>query len=116
LKSPYLIDSYSIRCINTLNPLDKGEVYLRVENPTEKEANLNYYRTKIGMVFQHFNLFSHLTALDNVSISLKRVLELPEDEAKERAREALKTVRLGDRKKPLSWRAVWWSEAASWYC
>ncbi|MBS3795378.1 MAG: amino acid ABC transporter ATP-binding protein [Candidatus Thorarchaeota archaeon] len=86
-----------LRCINMLNPPDKGDVYLRGENLTEKKADLNYYRTKIGLVFQHFNLFSHLTALDNVSIGLKRVLGLPEDEAKEQAREALKTVRLGDR-------------------
>jgi ABC-type polar amino acid transport system ATPase subunit len=62
-----------LRCINMLNPPEKGEVYLRGENICEPGVNLNKIRTRIGMVFQHFNLFSHLKAIDNVSIGLRRV-------------------------------------------
>ncbi|MFX1586102.1 MAG: ATP-binding cassette domain-containing protein, partial [Promethearchaeota archaeon] len=52
-----------LRCINMLNPPDKGEIYLRGQNITESGINLNLVRARIGMVFQHFNLFAHLTAI-----------------------------------------------------
>ena len=62
-----------LRCINMLTPPDKGEVYLSGQNLMAPEVNLNSMRSKIGMVFQHFNLFAHLKAVDNVSIGLRRV-------------------------------------------
>ena len=62
-----------LRCINMLNPPDKGEIYLRGNSITTPKVDLNAIRTRIGMVFQHFNLFAHLKAIDNVSIGLRRV-------------------------------------------
>ncbi len=85
-----------LRCINMLEPPDKGEVYLSGQNLMESKANINALRAKIGMVFQHFNLFSHLKAIDNVSIGLRRVKKLPKEEARERALEALQRVRLAE--------------------
>jgi polar amino acid transport system ATP-binding protein len=79
-----------------LEPPDKGEVYLSGQNLMESKANINALRAKIGMVFQHFNLFSHLKAIDNVSIGLRRVKKLPKEEARERALEALQRVRLAE--------------------
>ena len=85
-----------LRCINMLVPPDKGEVYLSGQNLMESKVNINALRAKIGMVFQHFNLFSHLKAIDNVSIGLRRVKKLPKEEARERALEALHRVKLAE--------------------
>lgn len=85
-----------LRCINMLLPPDKGEVYLSGQNLMESKVNINALRAKIGMVFQHFNLFSHLKAIDNVSIGLRRVKKLPKEEARERALEALHRVKLAE--------------------
>jgi polar amino acid transport system ATP-binding protein len=83
-----------LRCINMLNPPDKGEIFLRGEDITEHGVNLNKIRTRIGMVFQHFNLFAHLKAIDNVSIGLRRVRGLSKDEARQTALKALNRVRM----------------------
>lgn len=83
-----------LRCINMLNPPDKGQIFLRGKNIMESGVNLNATRTKIGMVFQHFNLFAHLKALNNVSIGLRRVKGLPKEEAQAKALEALDRVRM----------------------
>jgi polar amino acid transport system ATP-binding protein len=85
-----------LRCINMLNPPDKGEVYLRGMNITASGVNLNITRTKIGMVFQHFNLFAHLKAIDNVSVGLRRVKKLPKEEALSKALQALKRVKMAE--------------------
>jgi len=79
-----------------LNPPDKGSIYLRGQNITASKVDLNKIRTRIGMVFQHFNLFSHLKAIDNVSIGLRRVKKLPKEEARKKALEALSRVKLQD--------------------
>ena len=85
-----------LRCINMLNPPDKGEIYLRGNNITAPKVDLNATRTRIGMVFQHFNLFAHLKAIDNVSIGLRRVKGLHKKEAYEKAHEALDHVKLAE--------------------
>ncbi|MFX0074194.1 MAG: amino acid ABC transporter ATP-binding protein [Candidatus Hermodarchaeota archaeon] len=85
-----------LRCINMLNPPDKGEIYLRGTNITLPKVDLNAIRTKIGMVFQHFNLFAHLKAIDNVSIGLRRVKGLHKNEARKKALEALDRVKLAE--------------------
>jgi polar amino acid transport system ATP-binding protein len=83
-----------LRCINMLNPPDKGEIYLRGQNLMDSHADLNEIRSRIGMVFQHFNLFTHLKAIDNVSIGLRRVKGLSKEEAHEKALMALKSVKM----------------------
>lgn len=85
-----------LRCINMLNPPEKGEVYLSGQNLMEPGINLNKIRTRIGMVFQHFNLFAHLKAIDNVSIGLRRVKGLPKEEARAKALKALDRVKLSE--------------------
>ncbi len=85
-----------LRCINMLNPPDSGEIYLRGDNITAPNVDLNAIRTRIGMVFQHFNLFAHLKAIDNVSIGLRRVKGLEKQEARRKALEALNRVRLAE--------------------
>ncbi|MGB5912100.1 MAG: amino acid ABC transporter ATP-binding protein [Promethearchaeia archaeon] len=83
-----------LRCINMLGPPDKGEVYLRGQNLMGSGIDLNEMRMRIGMVFQHFNLFAHLKAIDNVSIGLRRVKGLLKEDARTKALEALKRVRM----------------------
>lgn len=83
-----------LRCINMLDPPDKGEIYLSGQKITESGVNLNLIRTRIGMVFQHFNLFSHLKAVDNVSIGLRKVKKLSKEQAQRKALEALDRVKL----------------------
>jgi polar amino acid transport system ATP-binding protein len=83
-----------LRCINMLNPPDKGSIFLRGQNITASAINLNEVRTRIGMVFQHFNLFAHLKAIDNVSIGLRRVKGFSKEEARKKALEALDRVKL----------------------
>ena len=83
-----------LRCINMLDPPDKGKVYIRGVDITDPSVDLNKVRTRIGMVFQHFNLFNHLTALDNVALGLRVVKKMPKEEARKKAMEALKKVRM----------------------
>jgi len=85
-----------LRCINMLDPLDKGEVYLREQNLMAPGVNLNAIRARIGMVFQHFNLFAHLKAIDNVSIGLRQVKKLPKEVARAKALEMLNRVKMAE--------------------
>ena len=85
-----------LRCINMLSPPDKGEVFLRGQNLMGSGINLNVMRSKIGLVFQHFNLFAHLKAIDNVSIGLRRVKDIPKEEARAKALEALHQVKMAE--------------------
>jgi ABC-type polar amino acid transport system ATPase subunit len=63
-----------LRCINLLSPPDSGRIFLEGEEITAPGVNQDKVRQRIGMVFQDFNLFTHLTALDNVTIGLTKVL------------------------------------------
>lgn len=83
-----------LRCINQLDPPDKGEVWLDGEELTNPSTDINRIRQKIGFVFQDFNLFNHLTALKNISIGLEKVKHIDKQKAKERAVVELKRVGL----------------------
>jgi len=85
-----------LRCINMLNPPDKGEIFLQGEKINAPGVKLNAIRTRIGMVFQHFNLFAHLKAIDNVSIGLRRVKGLSKEEARAESLEVLQRVKMGE--------------------
>ena len=74
-----------LRCINLLETPNGGEILFHGRNILESGINIAQYRGKVGMVFQNFNLFSHMTALKNCTIGPELVLKLKEDEAKERA-------------------------------
>ena len=83
-----------LRCINMLDPPDKGEICLSGQSFMDPHVKLNKMREKIGMVFQHFNLFAHLKAIENVSIGLRRVKGFSKEEAHSKALDALKSVKL----------------------
>ncbi len=81
-----------LRAINMLEPPTGGEIWVDGENIMAKGYPLDKMRRKMGMVFQSFNLFSHLTVLENVTFAPVRLRGLSEDEAKEVAMELLKKV------------------------
>src|SRR5206468_11617563 len=87
-----------LRCLAMLETPDTGDIYLEEERLTAlTEKALAPHRSEIGMVFQRFNLFQNMTALDNVMCALVEVRRLPKREARERALEFLARVGLGDK-------------------
>jgi ABC-type polar amino acid transport system ATPase subunit len=86
-----------LRCINLLTPHNGGQVFLDGKEITAKGYNEDEVRQHIGMVFQNFLLFNHLTAFDNVMIGLTKVKKLPKEQAKAKALEELNRVGLADR-------------------
>ncbi len=86
-----------LRCINQLTPPDQGRVWLDGEELTRPHADINALRAQIGFVFQSFNLFSHLTALQNVRIGPRKVRGMKKDEATKLAMEELNRVGLAEK-------------------
>ena len=81
-----------IRCLNLLEQPTAGKIYFEGEDITAKGFDVNKHRQKVGMVFQQFNLFSNLTVLENITISLTKVKKQSEEESKEKALKLLKRV------------------------
>jgi polar amino acid transport system ATP-binding protein len=86
-----------LRCINLLTVPDRGQVWVNGMELTTPRININHAREHIGMVFQDFNLFNHLRAIDNVVIGLVKVLGVKKKEAVERAMVQLEKVGLADK-------------------
>jgi polar amino acid transport system ATP-binding protein len=86
-----------LRCINLLTPVNSGKIYLEGREITAPSINQDEVRQQIGMVFQNFLLFNHLTARDNVMIGLTKVKKMPKEKALEKAMHELNRVGLADR-------------------
>jgi ABC-type polar amino acid transport system ATPase subunit len=86
-----------LRCINLLEPIDSGRIFFNGEEITRKGVKVDTIRQRIGIVFQQFNLFPHLRAIDNLTLAARRVGKIPAKEAELRARELLKRVGLEDK-------------------
>ncbi len=86
-----------LRCLNLLETPTEGEIFIDGECITAPKANVNHMREKMGMVFQQFNLFPHLTIMDNITLAPMKIKKISKDEAQETARELLKTVGLSDK-------------------
>ena len=86
-----------LRCINLLEPIDDGRILFEGDEITGKGVDVSRVRQRIGMVFQQFNLFPHLTAIDNVTLAARRIRKLSRTQAEQRARELLKTVGLEEK-------------------
>ncbi|MEL7643371.1 MAG: amino acid ABC transporter ATP-binding protein [bacterium] len=81
-----------LRCINHLEVESAGEVWVEGEHLNGNQKHLNLVRSGIGMVFQHFNLYPHLTALQNITLAQRIVRKIPQAQAEENARVQLKRV------------------------
>jgi polar amino acid transport system ATP-binding protein len=85
-----------LRCVNLLEPIDAGRIVVEGDEITARGVDVNRIRRRIGIVFQAFNLFPHLSVLDNVSLAPRRVLGLGRAEAEARATELLDRIGLAD--------------------
>ena len=86
-----------LRSLNLLEEPTSGEVIFEGVNIAGKKVNIDAHRQKMGMVFQHFNLFPHLTILENMTLAPMKVKKTPQKEAEEKALALLRRVGLEDR-------------------
>lgn len=87
-----------LRCLNQLEEITSGNIIVDGTNLTDKNTNINKVRQHIGMVFQHFNLFPHLTILENVTLAPIDLGKLSKEEATKKAINLLESVGLADKK------------------
>ena len=86
-----------LRCVNRLEESDSGRIVIEGEEITDPDADVDAIRTRIGMVFQSFNLFPHLSVLRNLTIAQRRVLKRSKAEAEDIAHQTLERVGLLDK-------------------
>lgn len=89
--------STALRCINALESIDQGRIVVGDINVAEEMADTDALRRRVGIVFQQFNLFPHMTALQNVSLGPRQVLKSSKREAEAEAMELLDRVGLADK-------------------
>ena len=90
--------STMLRCVNQLEMPTKGDILFQGKSILGKNVNINEVRQHLGMVFQHFNLFPHLTVLRNITIGMTKLRKIPKDQAEKRALELLDMVGLKDKR------------------
>ncbi|MBB2479328.1 amino acid ABC transporter ATP-binding protein [Bacillus sp. APMAM] len=88
-----------LRCLNLLEEISSGEVIIDGKNLTDSKIDINAIRTQVGMVFQHFNLFPHMTVLENVTLGPIKVKGISKADAAEIALPILEKVGLSDKAK-----------------
>lgn len=86
-----------IRCINGLEPTQKGELVVDKISVHDSKVNLTKLRAEIGFIFQQFNLYPHMTALENCSLAPMKVKKVPRQKAMDTAKDILKKVGLADK-------------------
>ncbi|MGP7819344.1 amino acid ABC transporter ATP-binding protein [Niallia sp. 01092] len=83
-----------LRCINLLESITEGHIYIEGIDISDKKTDINNIRTEVGMVFQQFNLFPHMTVLENIMLSPIKVRKMEKESARQRGLELLKKVGL----------------------
>ena len=86
-----------LRCVNLLEPIDSGRIFLGDQEITARGVDVNAVRRRIGIVFQAYNLFPHMTVLDNVTLAPRKVRGLSKADADVQARTLLKRIGLLDK-------------------
>ena len=86
-----------LRSLNLLEVPTGGQIFVNGVDITDRRVNINLHRQKMGMVFQHFNLFPHMTILKNMTLAPMKLLKKPRAEAEALAMSLLETVGLADR-------------------
>ena len=105
-----------LRCINHLEIPTSGSITIDQVNLEDKETDLNAVRAEVGMVFQQFNLFAHLTVLENVSIAQKLVRKRSQEEADAISMEQLERVGIPEKADGLPCSTLRWAAAARGHC
>jgi glutamate/aspartate transport system ATP-binding protein len=85
-----------IKCVNALEPFDQGSIHLGDQSVGDKKTNLPQLRARVGMVFQHFELFPHLTILENLTLAQIHVRHLKQEPAEKKAMALLQRVGLAN--------------------
>ncbi|MCO5146708.1 MAG: amino acid ABC transporter ATP-binding protein [Aquamicrobium sp.] len=85
-----------IRCINGLETIDAGSVSVNGVDVFDRKTNMNRLRSSVGMVFQQFNLYPHMTIMQNITLAPRKVKGMSADQAQKRALELLDRVRIAD--------------------
>ncbi|MFB7893011.1 amino acid ABC transporter ATP-binding protein [Microbacterium sp. NPDC056044] len=85
-----------LRCLNLLEPIDDGQIFLEDDDISDPRVDANRVRARFGAVFQSYNLFPHLTVLDNVTLASRVVHRMPRRDAETRALELLGRIGLAD--------------------
>ncbi|UZW15466.1 amino acid ABC transporter ATP-binding protein [Clostridium pasteurianum] len=88
-----------LRCINLLETITDGNIYIENVDITDKKTNINKIREEVGMVFQQFNLFPHLTVIENIMLSPVKVKKISREKAYDKSIELLKKVGLEEKAK-----------------
>jgi len=86
-----------LRCMNLLEIPTDGQILFKDVDITDKKVDINIHRQKMGMVFQHFNLFPHMTVLENMTLAPMHLLKQSKEEAEAKAMQLLQRVGLADR-------------------
>lgn len=86
-----------LKTINLLEPIDDGRILLRGDDISDPRVDADRVRARFGVVFQHFNLFPHLSVLDNVTLAARKVHRMPRAEAEKRGLELLDRISLVDK-------------------
>lgn len=89
--------STMLRCVNRLEEPTSGHIFIENDEVTDRKTDINKIRERVGMVFQSFNLFPHLTAKSNIMLALRKVRKMDKDEAERIAIEGLARVGLADK-------------------
>ena len=86
-----------LKTINLIEQVDDGQIFLHGDDITDPRANADQVRSKFGVVFQHFNLFPHMSVLENVTLGARKVFKVARPEAERRGREILGRMGLADK-------------------
>ncbi|MFT8323661.1 MAG: amino acid ABC transporter ATP-binding protein [Bacillus sp. (in: firmicutes)] len=86
-----------LRCINRLEEITAGRIFIEGVDITDKKTDINQIRTDVGMVFQQFNLFPHMTVIDNIVLSPAKIKKVDKQAAKKKGLELLRKVGLEDK-------------------
>jgi len=86
-----------LRCLNGIEPIHSGDIFINGIKINDKKVNLNVVRQSIGMIFQNFNLFPHMTALHNIALALQKVKKMSKTESEKISLRLLEKVGLQDK-------------------
>jgi polar amino acid transport system ATP-binding protein len=86
-----------LRCINLIEPIDAGRILIEGEEITAQGVDVNRIRRRVGIVFQAFNLFPHMSVLDNITLAPRKVLRMSKADAEARAHPLLERIGLADK-------------------
>nr|WP_318505899.1 ATP-binding cassette domain-containing protein [Bacillus sp. T3] len=105
-----------LRCINLLESISGGHIYIEGIDLADKKTDINKIRTEVGMVFQQFNLFPHKSVIDNITLSPIKVRKMSKEQAEIKGMELLRKVGLEDKANAFPEFPLRWSKTAGCDC